>query len=160
MRTLFNVFLICWFFVAALSCSSKEATSKNDSGLKNTYAEIQKPDSLKFITRLKEKLPKESPWQIEVSNLEKSDVTVRLYYYKMPKGIGEVKRDASLVAKKILDILIEDGVKPTEDWASVFVHAYKKIDEKSVTGQDQLLSFGSTSYDFNEDKLVWEPFKK
>lgn len=151
---------IALFFVSFLgihACSNPDKAPTKPKNAALVAQEKSKVDS--FLSRLNGKLPPNSPWMIEVIDLRKGDASVRLFYSKMPKSPAAVERDTGLVAKRILEIFIEDGIKPAQDWASVFVHAYKRIEEKSITGQDQLISFGRTHYDFNEDKLFWEPVK-
>ena len=58
-----------------------------------------------------------------------------------------------------IQVLIAHGHDPKESMTFVSAYAYQPSG-KSVTGRAQVLTHGSAHYDYNTDKVVFEPFKE
>lgn len=114
-------------------------------------------DANKFQSILQSKLQGQHPWTLEITQYKPSDITMDIYYNRMPSGYGEVKADTMLVARKALQAAAEVYGKPIDDMFFLYVHAYKR--ERGETGKELLRNFGRTFYNFNTDQLEWEPAK-
>jgi hypothetical protein len=94
---------------------------------------------------------------------EYSGESIRLRYtFKSPKP-RMTRNEAEVITVGLVTfavkVLMEHGYNPREGWMFISAYCYQPA-EKSVTGADRLLTYGSAKYDFNVDKVIFEPLEK
>jgi hypothetical protein len=82
-----------------------------------------------------------------------------LDYREYPSGgLAKVESDTKPIARATLAALINSGHQLAKEYISVFVFA-QQSGLKGETGVELVRLFGHTSYDYNDDSLVFEPYK-
>ena len=134
-------------FCLIIGCANSDKQSKDIK----TDSIFQKPLQEAITKKIGKLHPK---WQeIEFYKFEENAVTINLYYSKMPSGLTETESDTKAIAQAVLDTLIAQNYNPHSKWLALFVHARRR--ENGATGANLIRSFGKTTYDFNNDSLIF-----
>ncbi|MDD4754388.1 MAG: zinc ribbon domain-containing protein [Desulfitobacteriaceae bacterium] len=77
-------------------------------------------------------------------------------YKKDPIPMYTAETLSRLGVKTIIDELMRQGHDPNKESISIFTRVHTIPVEKSVTGKDQVRTYGVASYDYLYDKIEWK----
>ena len=97
-----------------------------------------------------------NPLRIEVDRYEVKQINVNVYYASIAFGAQSEEITGDIV-KIVLNWLVSQGRKPASEW--IFVSCYGYFPEKGATGQQLYRTWGSSYYDWNNDSIIWDPYK-
>lgn len=93
------------------------------------------------------------PIEIEIANAEPKSISIRAYYADVIFGL-QSEEITGLIVQLALDWLVSEGQDPYAEWIGVHGHGY--FPETGATGQQLLMTWGSSHYDWNIDSIVWK----
>ena len=72
--------------------------------------------------------------------------------------LADAEADTKAIARAVLAQLVKEGRKPATEHIVLLVHA-QQAGFKGETGTELVRPFGSTSYNFNNDRLEWKIYR-
>jgi len=116
-------------------------------------------DAKVFLQGVIRSIPMQPQWRaITVSDQTKdNEYDVTLDYRVAPINL-EPELDTKEIAHAILQARMAQGHHPATEHTSVFVFA-QESGLKGETSNDMVAMFGSTTYDEEQDELVYKPYK-
>ena len=95
---------------------------------------------------------------VEILESPKNSYRIAINYKESSniRGYAEISDDTKSVARTALKTLVAMGHNPSQEWTTVFVHAYQPAGV-GETGTPLTRKLGRSKYDFNSDQIVFTP---
>lgn len=132
--------------------------SKDEPSAAQPQKVAQGPSPSDFAQSVAAAITPSSKWsRIEGEKASGSDYKLAIIYNTMPSGHSEVERDTKAVAQAALDEIVKSGRSPAQE--HIYLSVWARKPETGATGQSLVRIFGKSYYDFNNDSIIYEPYK-
>jgi hypothetical protein len=152
LATVLGLFVVAVLVVAAATPSKHKGKGNSDT------AGLTKSQLLDAITAKVSDGTLMKRGSLEVNEFSDDEVSLRYTFKAPPPRLTRNEAEVVTVGLVVvaIQVLMEHGYDAKAKSAFVSAHAYQPT-TKSVTGRGQVLTFGWASYDFNKDKVEFNP---
>lgn len=174
MQKFFKVLMIIIGILAFLLIAINIASENKQEAKKDIEKEISQTNSEPLKAQIVEEKIDETPFKIALQNisqkivgnkyghvlieldLRKDMYRVCFVYEKDPMSMSTAKALSLAGVKSVIDMLMEQKRDPNNEWISIFARVHTNVTKKSVTGKEQVRTYGVAEYDFLDDKIIWK----
>jgi len=150
-----GLLFICWLI--GITIDHNIENSKQEASVEQ---KIEKNRSIEIQTKLEKKISPEIKNALENLKVESKKRSYSVTIALKPNYATAHKEIAYQIVREILNILVEEGHRPAREEIFIFANIYQNLRKAGETGEDLIHPFGTATYNYHNDSIKWENFKK